>query len=249
MIDKTVATADEAVSDIFDGAIIHIGGFSEPASVPSELIAALMRQGSKNLTVITNDAARGSNWLARDVAPAEFDGSYPLPDWFRPVGLLVENGQVSKAVTSAGGELKGGKETAAEQLIREGKMVVELQSQGTLAERIRAARVGVPAVYVPTGVGTFTAEGKEVREFDGRMYVLERALRADFALVTADLADRFGNLIFRGTARTMNAVMAGAADVTIAEVNRIVSPEEIDPERVGTPAPYVDRVVSRTRLI
>ena len=249
MIDKTVASADEAVSDIFDGAVIHIGGFSEPASVPSELIAALIRKGTKNLTVITNDAARGSNYIARAAAESEFDGSLPLPDWFLPVGVLVESGQVAKAITSAGGEIKGGQESAAETLIREGRMIVELQSQGTLAERIRAGRVGIPAVYVPTGVGTFTTEGKEIREFNGRKYALESALRADFALVAADRADRFGNLVFRGTARTMNAVMAGAADVTIAEVNFIVPPEEIDPERVGAAAPYVDRIVARTKRI
>jgi 3-oxoacid CoA-transferase subunit A len=256
MIDKIVGSTDEALVDIFPGASIHIGGFSEPASCPNDLLAALVRKGVGDLTIITNDAARGRGYIERMRAEAEqagpsadFDGVLPLPEWFIPVGVLVETGQVRRAITSAGGELKGGRETAAEGLIRQGVMEVELLSQGTLAERIRAGRVGMPAFYSAVGVGTFTTEGKEVRVFDGRPYVLETALKADFALIAADKADRFGNLTYRGSARTMNAVMAGAATVTIAEVNEIVDPDELDPDRINTPGVYVDRVVLREHRV
>ncbi|HEV8065453.1 MAG TPA: 3-oxoacid CoA-transferase subunit A [Acidimicrobiales bacterium] len=256
MIDKTVKSADEALADVFGGASIHIGGFSEPASCPNDLLAALVRSGVGDLTIITNDAARGRGYIERMRAEVEaadpsasFDGVLPLPEWFIPVGVLVETGQVRRAITSAGGELKGGRETAAEGLIRQGVMEVELVSQGTLAERIRAGRVGMPAFYSAVGVGTFTTEGKEVRMFDGRPYVLETALRADFALIAADKADRFGNLTYRGSARTMNGVMAGAATVTIAEVNEIVAPEAMDPDRINTPGVYVDRVVLREHRV
>jgi 3-oxoacid CoA-transferase subunit A len=256
MIDKIVDSADAALADLLAGASIHIGGFSEPASCPNDLLAALLRKGVGELTIITNDAARGRGYIermradaSREDLPDEFDGVLPLPDWFIPVGALVEAGQVRRAITSAGGELKGGRETAAEVLIRQGAMEVELLSQGTLAERIRAGRVGTPAFYSAVGVGTFTTTGKEVRVFDGRQFVLETALRADFALIAADKADRFGNLTYRGSARTMNAVMAGAAAVTIAEVNEIVDPSALDPDRINTPGVYVDRVVLREHRI
>jgi 3-oxoacid CoA-transferase A subunit len=254
MINKIVNSADEALHDVFAGAIVHIGGFSEPASLPNDLLAALVRRGVGELTIITNDAARGRGYIERMRAESKnldssspFNGILPLPDWFMPVGTLVETGQVRRAITSAGGEIKGGRETAAEELIRQGVMEVELVSQGTLAERIRAGRVGTPAFYSAVGVGTFTTEGKEIRMFDGKPYALETSLRADFALIAADKADRFGNLVYRGSARTMNAVMAGAAEITIAEVNQIV--DDLDPDRINTPGVYVDRVILREHQV
>jgi 3-oxoacid CoA-transferase A subunit len=256
MIDKVVGSADEALADLFAGARVHIGGFSEPASCPNDLLAALVRKGVGELTIITNDAARGRGYIEGRRADVEqtrlsgaFDGVLPLPDWFIPAGVLVETGQVRRAITSAGGLLKGGRETAAEKLIRKGEIEVELLSQGTLAERIRAGRVGMPAFYSAVGVGTFTTEHKELRVFDGVTCALETALKADFALIAADKADRFGNLTYRGSARTMNAVMAGAAAVTIVEVNEIVAPEVLDPDRINTPGVYIDRVVLREHRV
>lgn len=253
MIDKIVRSASAAVADIASGASVHVGGFSEPAGCPNELIAALLELAPTNLTVIANDVARGTSYLERlraDAAVrrgAAFDGYLPLPDWFVPVGLLVERGLVRRAITSGAGDLRAAAETAAETLARAGRLEVELVSQGTLAERIRAGRVGVPAFYSPIGVGTETARGKEHRVFGAREYVLETALRADFALIAADKADRFGNLVYRGSARNINPVMAGAASITIAEVNEVVELGAISPDAVHTPGVYVDRVVIRKR--
>jgi 3-oxoacid CoA-transferase subunit A len=218
-MDKRVANADEAVRRIPDGATILMGGFGV-CGIPENLIAALRRAGTKNLTVVSNNA--GSSDFG--------------------IGLLLETGQVRKMVASYVGENK-----LFEQMVLAGKVELELNPQGTLAERIRAGGAGIPAFYTPTGYGTKVAEGKETREFGGRTYVLEKALRADFAFVKAWKGDRWGNLMYRKTARNYNPVMATAADRVIAEVEQLVELGEIPPDLVHTPAVYVDAIVQGAR--
>jgi len=214
-MDKRIASADEAVRSIRDGATILMGGFGL-CGIPENLIAALQRAGTKNLTVISNNA--GSSDFG--------------------IGLLLETRQVRKMVASYVGENK-----VFEQLVLQGEVELELNPQGTLAERIRAGGAGIPAFYTPTGYGTMIAEGKETREFGGRMYVLERALRADVAFIKAWKGDRWGNLIYRKTARNYNPVMATAADYVIAEVERLVELGDIPPGDVHTPGVYVDAIL------
>ena len=214
-MDKRVANADEAVRRIPDGATILMGGFGL-CGIPENLIAALRRAGRKNLTVISNNA--GSSDFG--------------------IGLLLETGQIRKMIASYVGENK-----VFEQQVLSGKVELELNPQGTLAERIRAGGAGIPAFYTPTGYGTLVAEGKETREFGGRTYVLEKALRADFAFVKAWKGDRWGNLMYRKTARNYNPVMATAADYVIAEVEHLVELGEIPPDQVHTPAVYVDAIL------
>jgi 3-oxoacid CoA-transferase subunit A len=214
-MDKTTPSADAAVADIPDGATLMVGGFGLCGN-PENLIKALHRRGTRELTLISNNCG--------------VDG--------KMLGLLLENGQVRRIVASYVGENKH-----FERLYLAGKLEVELTPQGTLAERIRAGGAGIPAFYTPTGFGTVVAEGKEVREFSGRMYVLERALRADFALVKARRGDRFGNLLYRKTARNFNAMMATAATVTVAEVEELVEPGQIDPDQIHTPGIYVQRIL------
>jgi 3-oxoacid CoA-transferase subunit A len=214
-MDKTNPSADQAVSDIPDGATVMVGGFGLCGN-PENLIKALHRRGTRGLTLISNNCG--------------VDG--------KMLGLLLENGQVQRIVASYVGENKH-----FERLYLDGKLQVELVPQGTLAERIRAGGAGIPAFYTPTGYGTVVAEGKETREFEGRMYVMERALRADYALVKARRGDRFGNLIYRRTARNFNAMMATAATVTIAEVEELVEPGQLEPDQVHTPGIYVKRIL------
>ncbi|MCZ6778500.1 MAG: CoA transferase subunit A [Acidobacteriota bacterium] len=214
-MNKVVASALEAVADVPDGATLMCGGFGM-AGVPENLILALRERGVKGLTIISNNAGMPGHGLA----------------------LLLATGQIRKMISSYIGENK-----LFEEQILQKKIEVELTPQGTLSERMRAAGAGIAAFYTPTGAGTLVAEGKEVREFDGRRYVLERPLRADFALVRAFRGDTTGNLIYRKTARNFNPVMATAARCTIAEVEHIAEPGEIDPECVVTPGVYVDRVV------
>ena len=218
-MDKRLANADEAVRRIPDGATILMGGFGL-CGIPENLIAALRRAGPRNLTVISNNAGT-----------SDFG-----------IGLLLETGQVRKMVASYVGENK-----VFEQLVLGGKVELELNPQGTLAERIRAGGAGIPAFYTPTGYGTTIAEGKETREFGGRAYVLEKALRADFAFIKAWKGDRWGNLMYRKTARNYNPVMATAADYVIAEVEHLVELGDIPPEQVHTPAVYVDAIVEGAR--
>jgi 3-oxoacid CoA-transferase subunit A len=212
---KVVASADEAVRDIPDGATIMLGGFGL-CGIPENLIAAIVRRGTKGLHTISNNMG--------------VDGF--------GMGLMLEAGQIASHVGSYVGENR-----LLEKMVIEGRLDLTLVPQGTLAERIRAGGAGIPAFFTPTGVGTLVAEGKEVREFDGRAYVMERLLRADFALVKAWKADRMGNLIYRKTARNFNPMMATAAKVTIAEVEEIVEPGEIDPDDVMTPGIYVQRLL------
>jgi 3-oxoacid CoA-transferase subunit A len=217
-MNKVVSNADEATRDIQDGATLMVGGFGL-CGVPEDLIEALARKGVKNLTTISNNAGVDEYGL----------------------GKLLSKGQIKKHIGSYVGENK-----MFEQMVLSGKVQLELNPQGTLAERIRAGGAGIPAFFTPTGAGTIVAEKKEVREFNGKPHVMELALKADFALIKAWKADRWGNLTFRKTARNFNPVMATAAKVTIAEVEEIVEPGELEPDRVHVPSVYVKRVVLTT---
>jgi 3-oxoacid CoA-transferase subunit A len=213
-MDKRVASADEAIQNLRDGMTIMMGGFGL-CGIPENLIAAVRRKGVRNLTIISNNAG--------------------VDDF--GIGLLLQTRQVKKMISTYVGENK-----LFEQLVLSGELEVELNPQGTFAERIRAGGAGIPAFYTPTGYGTMVAEGKEVREFDGRPYVLERALRADFAFIKAWKGDRWGNLVYRKTARNFNPMMATAADYVIAEVEELVELGALDPDCVHTPGIFVDAI-------
>lgn len=216
---RICATCDEAVADLPDGARIMVGGFGPMGGRPAGLIDAVWRRGVRGLTVITNGlAGRPTN----------------LVDW-------AEKQQIARLIASFPAATTG--PTAIEEQYLRGEVEIELVPQGTLAERIRAGGAGVAAFYTPTGVGTVVEEGKEKRWFNGRPYLLEHALRADFALIKAYQADELGNLTYRGTSRNFNPHMATAADVTIAEVEDLVPAGMLDPERVGTPCNFVNRIV------
>lgn len=211
---KVVANAEAAIQDVFDGASIMVGGFGLCGN-PENLIRALVRKGVKNLTTMSNNAG--------------VDGF--------GIGLLLANGQIRRHVGTYVGENK-----LLEKMVLDGTVQLDLVPQGTFSERIRAGGAGIPAFFTPTGVGTMVAEGKEAREFEGRMYIMELALKADFAFVKAWKGDRWGNLIYRKTARNFNPMMATAAKITIAEVEHLVEPGELDPEMVHTPSVYVKRI-------
>jgi len=213
-MDKVVASVEEAIADVFDGATIMVGGFGL-CGMPENLIRALAKKGVKNLTTISNNAG--------------VDGF--------GMGLLLANGQIQRHIGTYVGENK-----LLEQMVLNGKMQLDLVPQGTFSERIRAGGAGIPAFFTPTGAGTVVAEGKETREFEGRLYVMEHALKADFAFVKAWKADPWGNLVFRKTARNFNPMMATAAKVTIAEVEHIVSLGELDPDMIHTPSVFVKRI-------
>src|SRR6202142_3698719 len=213
-MNKVVANADDAIRDLFDGATVMIGGFGL-CGMPENLIRALARKGSKNLTTISNNA--GVNGFG--------------------VGLLLAAGQIRRHIGTYVGENK-----LLESMVLAGKVELDLVPQGTFSERIRAAGAGIPAFFTPTGVGTVVADGKETREFDGRTYVMERWLKADFAFVKAWKGDSWGNLVYRKTARNFNPMMAPAAKVTIAEVEHLVQPGELEPDMVHTPSVYVKRI-------
>jgi len=213
-MNKVVANADAAIADVFDGATIMVGGFGL-CGMPENLIRALAKKGVKNLTTISNNAG--------------VDGF--------GMGLLLANGQIRCHIGTYVGENK-----LLEQMVLKGTVQLDLVPQGTFSERIRAGGAGIPAFFTPTGVGTVVAEGKETREFDGRLYVMERALRADFAFVKAWQGDPWGNLVYRKTARNFNPIMATAAKVTIAEVEHMVGLGELDPDKVHTPSVFVKRI-------
>ena len=214
MIDKVVKNADVAVSDIFDGSTIMMGGFGL-CGIPENCIQALLKKGVRDLTFISNNA--GVNDFG--------------------IGLLLKTRQVKKMISSYVGE-----NAEFERQLLSGELEVDLIPQGTLAERIRAGGAGIPAFFTPAGYGTEVAEGKEVREFDGKMYLMEHWLRADFSVVKAWKGDRAGNLVYRGTARNFNPMMAAAGKVTIAEVEELVEPGELDPNQIHTPGIYVQRI-------
>lgn len=217
MINKIVSSVSEAVAGIFDGATIHIGGFGEAGS-PVELIHALIDLGSRDLTIVSNNAGSGNVGLA----------------------ALIENRQVRKIICSFP---RTAISVVFPELYRRGEIELELVPQGTLAERIRAGGAGIPAFYTPASVNTPLAEGKETRVFNGKTYVLEHALKADFALVKCHAADKYGNLVYNKTARNFGPVMCTAAETTIVQARRIVEVGQIDPECVITPGIFVKRVV------
>ena len=214
-MNKVIATSDAAVADIPDGATVMMGGFGL-CGIPENLIAALVRKGVKGLHTISNNMG--------------VDGF--------GMGLMLEAGMIASHVGSYVGENK-----LLETRVLAGQLDLTLVPQGTLAERIRAGGAGIPAFYTPTGVGTVVADGKDVREFNGRSYLLEAALVADYALIKAWRGDRLGNLVYRKTARNFNPMMATAAKITIAEVEELVEPGEINPDHVITPGIYVTRIV------
>ena len=244
MINKVVNSFDEAVSDMRDGALLLVGGFGGPGECPSYLVAAVARKGVKNLTIAGNLGGWGTVLTER--IRETMRGIIRFPPDFYDVGLIVERGQVRKGIL-AFPAAPGRFLLPFEQLYVEGKVEYELLGQGSIAERIRAARAGIAAFYTPTGVGTQAAWGKEVRHFNGRPYVLEQALKGDFSLIRAHKADRYGNLVYKGSARTFNATMAGASTITIAEVDEVVELGQLDPECVVTPGLYVQRVVVRPK--
>jgi 3-oxoacid CoA-transferase subunit A len=213
-MNKVVANADEAIRDVVDGSTIMFGGFGLCGN-PENLIRALVKKGPKDLTTISNNA--GIDGLG--------------------IGLLLAAGQIRRHIGTYVGENK-----LLEQMVLSGQVQLDLVPQGTFSERIRAGGAGIPAFFTPTGVGTIVADGKETREFDGRTYVMERWLKADFAFVRAWKGDRMGNLVYRKTARNFNPMMATAAKVTIAEVEQLVEAGELDGDAVHTPSVYVKRI-------
>jgi 3-oxoacid CoA-transferase subunit A len=213
-MDKVVASAEEAVRDVFDGATVMVGGFGL-CGIPENLIRALVRKGVRNLTTISNNAG--------------VDGF--------GMGLLLAAGQIRKHIGTYIGENK-----LLEQMILEGRIELELVPQGTFSERIRAGGAGIAAFFTPTGVGTLVANNKETREFDGRQYLMEHGLKADFALVKAWKGDAWGNLVYHKTARNFNPMIATAANVTIAEVEHLVEVGELEPDMIHTPSVFVKRI-------
>jgi 3-oxoacid CoA-transferase subunit A len=213
-MNKIVANADEAIRDIQSGATIMLGGFGL-CGIPENCIAALVRKGINNLTCISNNAGVDNFGL----------------------GFLLHTRQIKKMISSYVGE-----NAEFERQVLAGELEIDLVPQGTLAERIRAGGAGIPAFFTATGYGTEIAEGKEIRNFDGRMYLMERGLTADFAIVKAWKGDAMGNLIYRHTARNFNPMMATAGKITIAEVEEIVPVGTLDPDHIDTPGIYVQRI-------
>jgi len=220
MINKEVNGADEAVKDIFDNAVLMLGGFGL-SGIPENCITALLKKGVKELTCISNNAG--------------------VDDF--GIGLMLKSRQVKKMISSYVGE-----NAEFERQLLSGELEVELIPQGTLAERIRAGGAGIPAFYTPAGFGTEVAEGKEVRGFEGKKYLMEHWLRADFSLVKAWKGDTSGNLIFRGTARNFNPMMATAGNITIAEVEELVPTGQLDPNQIHTPGIFVHRIFQGKKL-
>jgi 3-oxoacid CoA-transferase subunit A len=217
-MNKVFPNAEAAIEDVQDGATILVGGFGL-CGIPENLIRATVAKGIRNLTTVSNNAGVDDFGL----------------------GLLLRNGQVRKHIGSYVGENKN-----LERMVLAGELELELNPQGTLAERIRAGGAGIPAFFTPTGVGTLIAENKEERTFDGRKYIMERGLRAEFAFIKAWKGDKWGNLVFRKTARNFNPVMATAADCTIVEVEQLVEVGELSPDQIHTPGVYVKRIFQGT---
>jgi 3-oxoacid CoA-transferase subunit A len=213
-MDKRIASADTGIEKLRDGMTILMGGFGL-CGIPENLIAAVRRKGTKDLTIVSNNAG--------------VDGF--------GIGILLEKRQVRKMVSTYVGENR-----LFEQLVTSGELELELNPQGTFAERIRAGGAGIPAFYTPTGFGTMVAEGKETREFDGRQFVMERGIRGDFAFIKAWKGDRWGNLIYRKTARNFNPMMATAAEFVIVEVEELVELGTLDADNVHTPGIYVNAI-------
>jgi 3-oxoacid CoA-transferase subunit A len=218
-VDKRIPSADVGIENLKDGATILVGGFGL-CGVPEYLIDAVRRKGTKNLTVVSNNAGT--------------DGA--------GLGLLLQNRQIKKMISTYVGENK-----LFEQLVLSGEVQVELNPQGTFSERIRAGGAGIPAFYTPTGYGTLVAEGKETREFNGRNCVLENGLHGDFAFIKAWKGDRWGNLIYRKTARNFNPIMATAADYVVAEVEQLVELGQLPPDQIHTPGIFINAIFQGPR--
>jgi 3-oxoacid CoA-transferase subunit A len=214
MINKKVSNAEEALKDVFSNAVLMLGGFGL-CGIPENCIQALLKMEVKGLTCISNNAG--------------------VDDF--GIGLMLKKHMVKKMISSYVGE-----NAEFERQLLSGELEVELIPQGTLAERVRAGGAGIPAFFTPAGVGTEVGEGKEIREFDGKLYLLERGLKADFSLVKAWKGDTAGNLIYKGTARNFNPMMAAAGKITIAEVEELVPAGELDPNTIHTPGIYVQRI-------
>lgn len=214
MINKTVANAEEAVQDISSGSVLMLGGFGL-SGIPENSISALLNRDIHGLTCISNNAG--------------------VDDF--GIGLMLKKRMVRKMISSYVGE-----NAEFERQLLSGELEVELIPQGTLAERIRAGGAGIPAFFTPAGVGSEVAEGKELREFDGKLYLMERWMKADYAIVKAWKGDTAGNLIFKGTARNFNPMMAAAGRITIAEVEELVPAGKLDPNQIHTPGIYVQRI-------
>ncbi|HVT44118.1 MAG TPA: CoA transferase subunit A [Thermoanaerobaculia bacterium] len=219
-MNKLVASPSEAVHDITDGATLIVGGFGL-CGIPENLIAALVESGVRNLTCVSNNAG--------------------VDDW--GLGLLLQTRQIRKMVSSYVGE-----NAEFERQFLAGELEVEFVPQGTLAERMRSGGAGIPAFFTPAGYGTVVAEGKETREFEGKHYVMERGMVGDFSLVAAWKGDRFGNLVYRRSARNFNPMAATAGRICIAEVEELVEPGELDPDWVHTPGIFVHRLVVAPRV-
>jgi len=214
MINKKVQNVEEALKDVQDGMTLMLGGFGL-SGLPENSIGELVRKGTTNLTCISNNAGVDDFGL----------------------GLLLQKRQIKKMISSYVGE-----NAEFERQMLSGELEVELTPQGTLAEKCRAAQAGIPAFYTPAGYGTEVAEGKEAREFNGKMHIMEEAFKADFSIVKAWKGDEAGNLVFKGTARNFNACMAGAAKITVAEVEELVPVGELDPNFIHIPGIYVQRI-------
>lgn len=225
-INKIFASADEAVADMPDGAVVLVGGFGPIVSTPSRLLEAVSKLKAKNLIVVSNSGGFGIEvWGEHDVE------------------VLHRTGQIKKHIVSS--PVNQWVENTLEKRYRAGEVEIEMVAQGTLAERIRAAKAGLGGILTPVGIGTLLEKGKEVKEINGKKYLLEFAIKADYALIRAHKADRWGNLVYKRTSRTFNATMAGAASVTIVEVDQVVELGELNPEEIVTPGVFVNRVVVR----
>ena len=231
-VDKVVHSFAQAVEDVPNGAVIMMDGFGGTGGMPQQLILALRDQGARELTIISNTGGLvGFGIIAGQPSVTH--------------GILIESGQVKRVIASFPVSRSPSNPNPFELAYNRGEVDVDVVPQGTLAERIRAGGAGIAAFYTPTGVGTAAAEDKETRTIDGRDYLMEHALTADYAFIRAFKADRFGNLVYRGTSRNFNQLMAAAARVTIAEVDEIVELGGLDPELVITPGVYVNRLVKR----
>ena len=232
---KVYSDGPSAIADVPDGATVFIDGFGGPGGMAHYLLISLRDQGSRDLTIVSNTAG-----IARVVSFGTPPGRTAIDH-----SVLIENGQVAKAIASFPVSPSVSRPSEFELAYRRGEVDLELVPQGTLAERLRAGGAGIHAFYTPTGAGTLIAEGKEARNIDGRDYILEYGLRADFAIIRAHKADTSGNLVYRGTSRNFNAVMAPAARVTVVEVDEIVEAGQLDPEEIVTPGVFVQRIVKR----
>ena len=232
-LNKELKSFDDAVSSVFDGATIMISGFGGSGGTPQNLIKSLRDHGAKNLTIISNTGG-----LASVIGFGSIKNQKIID-----IGILVENSQVKKLIASYPVSPSSSKKISFEEAYLEGKAELELVPQGNMIERIRAGGAGIPAFYTPTGVGTSLSQGKEVRVFDNHEYILEHAIKADFAFIKAYKSDKIGNVIYKGTSQSFGRVMSTAANKTYIEVDFIVETGMIDPNIIHTPTIYVDGVI------